>query len=1131
MFHSYGELDDQENTHLKMIRTTEQARIELRYALSNFFSDTPEQYVQLISMTDWEHITDIRQMTPLTREDIGCLRYLKVPGDERSVSKIPVWMAARLRLGLAFYSNKCREKDRLIPWAELNVDDLEPFRTQYDPQRTYPEFTPSRAYEPPVQPETRISPSERFITDPKVDASRFPSLNSPHEWHRFKREFKEEVIFQGVTNVIDANYHPISEEDTTLLNTQSDYLWHVLQATIRTPEGQGIVNNHGKKKDARRVYQHLVEYYTTDTATTDRSNDLFQEIAAANVVTERGEASRENYLSTWIYVLNHYNASTFPGAQLTGGLCTNLLKRVIKDDEQLKIILERDYPARTPGRAPMTYKEYSTMVLEASKKADRQDEILMTASTLPGREEDYDFKTQEENQSRLQGPSLDRETWDQMDEPSRRGWQQLEPDGKAAILNFPADLPEDHTEDNADDSSIILTNPPQPYVCMFYGTKYLELQYDRYMRGQGSNDDYDVLEGESKEAYVHRLLARPPPPTAGGIRSDSSSNNGDSTHSGGYHSEGGVEEEKTDEEGLRIDFRTPATWPTEPPRTIPWDNHATSWDNDTQDGQADPLGEPPLPEPNSTHTEHRVIQEPGMVATHDDQADPLEERPLPEPNPTTTTSTIDSRSVNEIRITPMDGHQILQVTNSRTDQNPNGNKSASTKKRRVNDVDVMDDPYSQSHGNITNTSSSTTYIQGKEEKPCTKMYCAAIPKRRPKKGGSLINKGTTGGILGLDAITIETTNQRTAVFGLNYLEPPIFSIGTGAAYIKSKQGPFIGIFGQYAISEKGETLHSTAQLESFGISTGDEFDLLADGPHTITTKCQREIPAEIINGLVYMEMRPYTKDEFTQLPHIQMTSEMEWDPITMRNTDNTCWSNDIVPSKTFLINHLELADPDNPTEERCRTDNQGYQPRKTQGNNTEPLPTAVPSMNASDMQHAKHTLSQTNSSHQEDILALVNTWGSNKLIDSQRLPNLYEEMYCTLQRHSQELDTVFDNHLTSKRSTYQQNILSGRVTPHETCQPNHTDNCWSEDFTLTAEEYSGIKDWDQGILDDIAAGYLPPGGHKITNTIPQGKHILKPAPILNTKDNPHNKGERDIENDMRHVPPDPKATLAQEKGE
>ena len=128
---------------------------------------------------------------------------------------------------------------------------------------------------------------------------------------------------------------------------------------------------------------------------------------------------------------------------------------------------------------------------------------------------------------------------------------------------------------------------------------------------------------------------------------------------------------------------------------------------------------------------------------------------------------------------------------------------------------------------------------------------------------------------------------------------------------------------------------------------------------------------------------------------------------------------------------------------------------------------------------------------------------------------------------------VFDKHLANKRNTHQQETLPSQVTPQGTYHPNRTDNCWSEDFALTPEDYNGIKDygWDQSILQDIAAGYLPPGGRKMTDTAPQGKHVLKPAPILNTKDSPYNKGERDIENDMHHAPPGPKVALAQEKGE
>ena len=204
---------------------------------------------------------------------------------------------------------------------------------------------------------------------------------------------------------------------------------------------------------------------------------------------------------------------------------------------------------------------------------------------------------------------------------------------------------------------------------------------------------------------------------------------------------------------------------------------------------------------------------------------------------------------------------------------------------------------------------------------------------------------------------------------------------------------------------------------------------------------------------------------------------------------------------------------------------------KSLEDNKKLLPTTVLDTGSPNTHDARYILTHTSSYYRENVLDLVNTWMSNKLIDPQSFPSLYEDIYYTLQRHSQELGTVFDDHLPNKHGTYQQNILPNHVTPHETCHPNHMDNCWSEDLTLTAEDYSGTKDWDRNILDDFAVGYLPPVGYKMTNTIPQGKHIPKPAPILDTKDNPHNKGERDIENDMRHAPPDPKTTLAQEKGE
>ena len=43
------------------------------------------------------------------------------------------------------------------------------------------------------------------------------------------------------------------------------------------------------------------------------------------------------------------------------------------------------------------------------------------------------------------------------------------------------------------------------------------------------------------------------------------------------------------------------------------------------------------------------------------------------------------------------------------------------------------------------------------------------------------------------------------------------------------------------------------------------------------------IPLNIKNGLPYVTMRPYTDTEWDSLPHVVMTSNMDWDPSIFDN--------------------------------------------------------------------------------------------------------------------------------------------------------------------------------------------------------------------------------------------------------
>ena len=62
-------------------------------------------------------------------------------------------------------------------------------------------------------------------------------------------------------------------------------------------------------------------------------------------------------------------------------------------------------------------------------------------------------------------------------------------------------------------------------------------------------------------------------------------------------------------------------------------------------------------------------------------------------------------------------------------------------------------------------------------------------------------------------------------------------------------------------------------------------------------------PLDVKNGLPYVPMRPYTDDEWENLPHVVWTSDMEWDPTVLDTTisDSKTWFDAISDMSELLI--------------------------------------------------------------------------------------------------------------------------------------------------------------------------------------------------------------------------------------
>ena len=93
---------------------------------------------------------------------------------------------------------------------------------------------------------------------------------------------------------------------------------------------------------------------------------------------------------------------------------------------------------------------------------------------------------------------------------------------------------------------------------------------------------------------------------------------------------------------------------------------------------------------------------------------------------------------------------------------------------------------------------------------------------------------------------------------------------------------------QYAYTGEGNTIHSSAQLESFKNDVNDKSIKVIGGLHRIQTPDGYIHPLDIRNGLPYIPMRSYTDHEWETLPHVTWTAYIDWDPSELDTnlTDN-----------------------------------------------------------------------------------------------------------------------------------------------------------------------------------------------------------------------------------------------------
>jgi hypothetical protein len=171
--------------------------------------------------------------------------------------------------------------------------------------------------------------------------------------------------------------------------------------------------------------------------------------------------------------------------------------------------------------------------------------------------------------------------------------------------------------------------------------------------------------------------------------------------------------------------------------------------------------------------------------------------------------------------------------------------------------------------------------------------------------GSLIDRGANGGLAGGDMRVISVDpNRKLNITGIDNHQMVDLNVVTAGAFATSHRGPVILIFNQYANVREGRSIHSSLQLEHYKIDVHDK-GIRAGGKQNLTTPDGFCFALDIVEGLAYLPMRPYTDTEYDSLPHIIMTSDAEWDckVLDLKLSDKEDWHDKLTADPP--VNHFD----------------------------------------------------------------------------------------------------------------------------------------------------------------------------------------------------------------------------------
>ena len=149
---------------------------------------------------------------------------------------------------------------------------------------------------------------------------------------------------------------------------------------------------------------------------------------------------------------------------------------------------------------------------------------------------------------------------------------------------------------------------------------------------------------------------------------------------------------------------------------------------------------------------------------------------------------------------------------------------------------------------------------------------------------SLVDRGVNVTVLSSESVRILHLSDETLdvnVLGDHEMEN--LKIGSAGGVVTTQSGEILAVFNEIAYRATGKSVISSIKVEDNGIHIDDR-STNHGGNQCITTYEGYVIPLDCVQGLMYMDIRPFTDDEAKTLPRVHFTRDIPWDPTRYDST-------------------------------------------------------------------------------------------------------------------------------------------------------------------------------------------------------------------------------------------------------